>query len=687
MPHINAVRPSRRARLLIVGVVVVAALLAATPTRAHAGTYTVYSCTTPTGQWTGMGGWTSSASAPAIGHDNGSATSCASAGGAFSLQFGASGLTVAPGSWVAWDFVAPPATTISSYSLVRAYALAWPSVSGVANRPYAYQSWHDDDPNSGLVEFETPLQSGQTLTQTTPVAADGVLSAAASLHVSLRCWALVGSLDCGSYPAQVTIPRATIGLTDAETPVTATSGGSLLDDAPVRGVGNLLFHATDAGAGVYRSIVSVDGTEVDRRVVDANGGQCADVEPDDGDPYEFAAPQPCPLDAAGEIQLDTRSLRDGAHVVRVSVEDAAGNVNVVHEGTITTHNAPISTTAPALAGTPRSGMTLTAGTGTWDGNPTSWGYRWLRCAADGTSCAGIAGADGPAYALTAADAYHRVVAEVTAENASGASAARSAVSDVVADADGRTSPPAASSPSPTSTASAGGIAGLTNPLAALPGHVANGATPAGRPHVEIGFRLAGGRTVAHVRSPRSRRWRIAGRLLDGAGRGIAGARLGVAWRVAGRGWRAHGGVRTDASGRFAVVLPPGPTRTVKLTYFAYSDSRSFAVSNVVQEDVLAPLSIEATPRRVTGARIVRLSGRVGGELLPRGGLLVSLEGYQAGFGWRTFRTVRTTRDGRWTTRYRFRLSHGHFGFRAVLPRQGDFPFVTSRSRAVTVAVS
>jgi hypothetical protein len=682
MPCSSADRHLRRPRLLIT-LIAAAVLLAAMPSRAHAGTYTVHTCTTPTGIWTGMGGWTSSASAPAVGHDNGSATPCSSAGGSFSVQFGASGLTVAPGSWVAWDFAAPTGTTITSYTLVRAYALAWPSVSGVANRPYAYQAWHDADANSGLVEFESPLQSGQTLTQAVPVPASGTLSGT-SLHVSLRCWALVGSLDCGSFPAQLTIPRATIGLTDTDTPMTTVSGGTLFDGTPVRGTANLLFHATDVGAGVYRAIVAIDGNEVARRVIDGNGGQCADVDPGNDDPYEFGTPQPCPLDSAGEVQLDTSSVRDGSHVVRVSVEDAAGNVDVVHEGMITTHNAPIDTTAPTLSGTLKVGATLTTSTGQWDGAPTRFGYRWMRCDATGSSCTGIAGADGAAYTLTAADAYHRIVAEVTAENACGAAAVRSAISGPVADLDDHTVPPA----SPTGTIStSGGIGGLTNPLATIPGHVANGATPVGRARIEIAFRLAHNRGAHHVISPRNRGWRIAGRLVDGSGRAIANARLTLTWRVTGGRWHAHGTVRTHADGRFTVTLPPGTTRAVELVYFAFSDSRAFVASNVLQEDVTAPLTIRADPRYVTGARVVRLSGRVGGARIPAGGLLVTLEGYQAGYGWRTFRTVRTGRDGRWSTRYRFRLAHGRFGFRAMLPRQGAFPFITSRSRAVTVVVS
>jgi hypothetical protein len=68
-------------------------------------------------------------------------------------------------------------------------------------------------------------------------------------------------------------------------------------------------------------------------------------------------------------------------------------------------------------------------------------------------------------------------------------------------------------------------------------------------------------------------------------------------------------------------------------------------------------------------------------------LLVTLEGYQRGWGWRTFRTVRTDRKGNWSTQYSFRLNEGRFGFRALVPHQGRFPFVTSRSSGVFVVVS
>ncbi len=671
----------RRTRRIAALLATVATILTITPPASVvAGTYTVHSCTTPSGAWVGMGGWTSAASSLVVGRDPGSASSCPTPGGSFSAQFGAAGLPVASGSFVLWTFDAPPATTISSYWYSRGFNLGWPVVPTVANRPYVVEGWHDQDQSSGLFDFQAPLQASHTLTQSTPADVEGDGVVWGSLHIGLQCWGLVGNLDCGTFPAQLTIPRATIGLTDLDAPVATASGGSLVGALPVRGVGDVAFHATDAGAGVYRSIVEVDGAEVTRSIVDDNGGRCGDVEPGNSDAYEFGTPQPCSLDVDGSVQLDTSGLRDGVHALTVSVEDAAGNVGLVHTGDITTHNAPISTTTPGLSGAARVGAQLTVENGGWDGAPTAYDRRWLRCDAAGANCTPIAGAAAATYTLTPTDISHRIVAEVTAANAGGSAAARSATSSVIADAEGNTT----SLPSP---GGAGTIAGLTNPLAADGTHTPNGASPAGRSRLTLAFRRADGHTARRVRSAQARSWTLVGRLTNAAGHPIAGARLTAAWQVVGRGWVAHSGSRTGADGRFVARLPAGPTRAVKLVYYAYADSRTYVSSNVVHEDVLAPLTIRSDPRQLVGTRVVHLAGRVGGRPIPRIGLLVTLQGFQAGFGWRSFRTVRTTRSGHWSARYRFRLAHGRFGFRVIVPRQGSFPYVTSTSRPVHVTVA
>jgi len=682
----QATRAHKRLALVVLVPLALVATLLIRPTIAFAGAYTVHTCQTPAGTFTGNGGWTSTASAPVQGQDPGLVLSCTQDGSAMRLRYAAQ-MPVAPGHELRWSFVAPLGTSISSLLLHRTIQLGWPVVSGRYARPYIYELWHDSEGAENQLEFELPPYDGDTAGIEYPPAFQGDGVSWGSVHVRLSCWPLVGSLDCGPFPAQVTISRAQIGLADTSTPGGFATGGALMRADPVRGVAGLSVHVFDAGGGVYRVALSVDGDEVARQVVDDAGGTCADAEPSNDDPYEFGTSRPCPLAADGTVQLDTTAFRDGQHAVRATVEDAGGNAALVFDGTVQTHNAPISTVAPAISGDARVDGALTADIGQWDGAPTGYGHRWLRCDADGAACSAVAGADGAAYTPTAADAYHRMRLEVTAENASGAATARSAPSGLVADVSGRTAPALdVSQGGGGSGASAGAIQGIVNPLAQLPGHVGNGGGATTHARMTVAFQRADGSTAHRVTLSAGRRIAIVGRLTDAGGAGIADARVGAAWRIVGRGWVARPGLRTGPDGRFVYVLPAGPSRDVRFTYFAFSDSRAVELSNVVRVDARAPLTIRADRGHVTGDRLVRLSGRVGAGPIPRAGLLVTLQGYQSGYGWRTFRTVRTDRHGRWRTSYRFRSSQGRFGFRAVVPRQGRFPFASSRSAGVFVVV-
>lgn len=683
--------PTRRLLFaLLIPLALLALLVIHPPLALATGTYTVHTCKTPSGTPTGSGGWSSSTSVAVPGQTPAVATGCQGSGSGLRLEFGIN--PIAPMQWGSWTFSAPPDTHIGSILLFRSIQLGWPVVSSRYGRPYVYDVWHDDDTAENQLEFELPPYNGDTAgVQFDPsLDADGVMWN--SLSVRLRCWELVGNLDCGPFPAQVTIARAAIGLTDAQAPEGFQTGGELAGIGPVRGSARLLIHATDEGGGVYRAALVVDGDTMSDAVLDDNRGACADVEPTNGDPHEFGVPQPCPLTVDGAVQLDTATLRDGQHAVHVSVEDAAGNETVIYDGIVETRNAPINAIAPAIVGQPSVGGQLSATSGQWDGAPNGYDHRWLRCESDGSDCAPVAGASGPTYTPTAADAYRRMQVEVTAANGSGSSTAHSVPSAPVADAAGNTAPPAGqgggSRGSGSGTSGPRGIQGIVNPLGQLQGHVGNGQNATGTAKLTAAFQRDDGRSVRTIRLSDGRRATIVGRLTDAAGAAIGNARLGAAWRIAGQRWVARPGVRTGADGRFVYVLPPGPSRDVRFTYFAFSDSGHAALSNVVHVDALAPLTIHADRTRVTGGdRAVRLSGRVGGGPIPRAGLLVTLQGFQRGWGWRAFRTVRTDRRGRWSTRYSFRSSAGRFGFRALVPHQGRFPFATSRSAGVFVVLS
>ncbi len=95
-----------------------------------------------------------------------------------------------------------------------------------------------------------------------------------------------------------------------------------------------------------------------------------------------------------------------------------------------------STATCPVCGVYKVGQTLTAGPGTWAGNPTTFTYQWQRCASDGTRCANIAGATDTTYVLTDADLTHTVTVVATGANSDGKSAAVALPTPIVSSAAG-----------------------------------------------------------------------------------------------------------------------------------------------------------------------------------------------------------------------------------------------------------
>lgn len=113
---------------------------------------------------------------------------------------------------------------------------------------------------------------------------------------------------------------------------------------------------------------------------------------------------------------------------------------------------PTNTSLPWIANTPQEGVTLVVGHGAWDGSPTTYGYAWSSCDANGATCTTIAGATGTSYTLTAADVGHTLRATVTATNGSGSTTATSAPTAVVSSS---SAPHMATAPSITGAARVG----------------------------------------------------------------------------------------------------------------------------------------------------------------------------------------------------------------------------------------
>jgi hypothetical protein len=93
---------------------------------------------------------------------------------------------------------------------------------------------------------------------------------------------------------------------------------------------------------------------------------------------------------------------------------------------------PSNTTPPAISGDTTSGQTLTAGTGSWEGNGLHFSFQWQRCNSSGAACAALGGAASSTYTTGDADVGSTMVAAVTATNARGTATAVSAPSGVIA---------------------------------------------------------------------------------------------------------------------------------------------------------------------------------------------------------------------------------------------------------------
>jgi thermitase len=92
---------------------------------------------------------------------------------------------------------------------------------------------------------------------------------------------------------------------------------------------------------------------------------------------------------------------------------------------------PALVTAPSISGAAQTGQTLTTGTGSWSGSPTSYAYKWQRCDGAGANCTDVPGAATSTYSPASSDVGYSMRAVVTATNSGGSASASSAPTAVV----------------------------------------------------------------------------------------------------------------------------------------------------------------------------------------------------------------------------------------------------------------
>jgi DNA-directed RNA polymerase specialized sigma24 family protein len=134
----------------------------------------------------------------------------------------------------------------------------------------------------------------------------------------------LGDSDPGACPAQpagtpavnFALARGDVTLQDDSPPAFALPpGGPLVSGRPLVGVQQAFISATDRGGGVYQALFEVDGRVVGSASLDPGNPQCR---------APFSTPAPCARAASGAVSLDTRSLPDGRHSLRLLVADATG---------------------------------------------------------------------------------------------------------------------------------------------------------------------------------------------------------------------------------------------------------------------------------------------------------------------------------------------------------------------------
>jgi hypothetical protein len=147
-----------------------------------------------------------------------------------------------------------------------------------------------------------------------------------------------------------------------------------------------------------------------------------------------------PISEATGTNYRVRSADTGFRIrFRVTATNAAGSTIAASNPTARvqprdTGGAPVNTSRPTISGTPTPGSRLTATRGSWSGDqPMTFGFRWIRCNAQGNDCGDISGATENEYVVQTADLGRTLRVRVIARNDDGTRTATSAQTAVVAE--------------------------------------------------------------------------------------------------------------------------------------------------------------------------------------------------------------------------------------------------------------
>ena len=144
---------------------------------------------------------------------------------------------------------------------------------------------------------------------------------------------------------------------------------------------------------------------------------------------------------------------------------------------------------------------------------------------------------------------------------------------------------------------------------------------------------------------------------------------------------------TATNGSWSAHIPPGPSRLVVAAYGG-GPTVEPTLSTAARLIVPASVSLRITPSRAHWGGRIRISGRLRGGYIPRGGELVVLwigwPGGSAEIG-----HLYTHPDGSFAGGYTFLRGNGTETYRlwATTARESDYPYAPRSSRAESVTVT
>jgi len=349
---------------LVVAIASCVLMLALTPGLSRAGTYIAYSCHTPSDHVAEVDGWSAELRQTSTALERPtpdfSSNECAGLG---QLSYGLGDSRWAQGDRASLVFTAPSGESVADF---RASVCGDPVSSGTG----VSLTWTGPDYSSpGGFHAQYGSELGCTGTSSLTYL-DAAAISSPQVYFSVTCLVagcaptVNGSTpECFAAPCNfgstgsVSVVSFVATLRDDSPPVVSGASGPLLASGQHGGSESVTYSATDAGGGLYRTVAQVkplglgDWETVAVSPVDTNGGKCVDAGEDPTNDYEFDALVPCKLSVQNaSISVDTSQLPPGDDVLRVYVEDAAGNrTDVISPRTFTVASAggAISTTAPA----------------------------------------------------------------------------------------------------------------------------------------------------------------------------------------------------------------------------------------------------------------------------------------------------------------------------------------------------